>query len=130
MSHLNRSNGRADPEVIVNVCSSKLLAIQISSQVPELKFADGLSYSKTKLEEAYRNGLLEKPVKPPKVTGVPAKKDDVELIVSSFDVVPHLTLHTARSQVQELEIPKARAEKALVEHHGDVAKALEALILP
>ncbi|KAJ3478110.1 hypothetical protein NLI96_g9995 [Meripilus lineatus] len=93
MSHLNRSNGRADPEVIVN-------------------FADGLSYSKTKLEEAYRNGLLEKPVKPPKVTGVPAKKDDVELIV------------------QELEIPKARAEKALVEHHGDVAKALEALILP
>ena len=90
MSHLNRSNGRAESEVIVNVCPPKLLAISISSQAPELKFADGLSYSKTKLEEAYRNGLLEKPVKPPKVTGGPAKKDDVELIVSSFNLVPQI----------------------------------------
>lgn len=93
MTHLTRSNGRAESEVIVN-------------------FADGLAYSKTKLEEAYRNGLLEKPVKPPKALGGPVKKDDLELIA------------------QELEIPKARAEKALIEHHGDVAKALEALILP
>ena len=50
------------------------------------KFADGLAYSKAKLEEAYRNGLLEKPVKPPKGPGGTVKKDDVELIVSDSDL--------------------------------------------
>ena len=69
-------------------------------------------------------------MKPPKAPGGPVKKDDVELIVSDSDLTGQGITQSTLSQVQELEIPKARAEKALYEHHGDVAKALEALILP
>ncbi|KAI0693334.1 hypothetical protein BC835DRAFT_1083590 [Cytidiella melzeri] len=88
---MSRSNGRLEPEVIVN-------------------FADGLAYSKGKLEEAFRpGGILDKPVKLPKET-FSVKREDVDLIV------------------HELEIPRAQAEKALVAHNGDVVKALVALV--
>jgi len=91
---MSRSNGRLESEVIVN-------------------FADGLAYSKAKLEDAFRNGLLDKPVKPPKeITGVSVKRDDVDLIVHEFD------------------LPRGQAEKALVEAGGDVTKALMTLISP
>ncbi|KAI0759491.1 hypothetical protein BC629DRAFT_1548786 [Irpex lacteus] len=88
---MSRSNGRLEPEVIVN-------------------FADGMAYSKGKLEEAFRpGGILDKPVKQPKET-FSIKREDVDLIV------------------HELEIPRAQAEKALATHGGDVVKTLIALI--
>ncbi|KAI0345101.1 hypothetical protein BDW22DRAFT_1426799 [Trametopsis cervina] len=88
---MSRSNGRLEPEVIVN-------------------FADGLAYSKGKLEEAFRpGGILDKPVKGPKETHA-VKREDVDLIV------------------HELEIPRLQAEQALAAHDGDVTKTLIALI--
>ncbi|PFH51707.1 hypothetical protein AMATHDRAFT_58507 [Amanita thiersii Skay4041] len=91
---MSRSNGRLEPEVIIN-------------------FADGFSYSKGKLEEAFRpGGILEKA--PPKAHKDPlpssVKKEDVDLIVNEF------------------EISRQRAEKALAEHDGDLGKALRALL--
>ncbi|KAF9469402.1 hypothetical protein BDZ94DRAFT_1182231 [Collybia nuda] len=93
---MSRSNGRLEPEVIVN-------------------FSDGFSYAKGKMEEAFRTGgLMDKA--PPKSVKDPAvaslKREDIDLIVHEF------------------EIPRAQAEKALVEHGGDVSKTLQALINP
>ncbi|THH08312.1 hypothetical protein EW145_g2776 [Phellinidium pouzarii] len=86
-------NGRPEPEVIVN-------------------FADGLAYSKGKMEEAFRNGLFDKkPSKAPK-DSFNAKKEDVELIL------------------RELEIPRVQAERALADAKGDLSAALLALIKP
>ncbi|RDB22257.1 hypothetical protein Hypma_010664 [Hypsizygus marmoreus] len=93
---MSRSNGRPEPEVIMN-------------------FADGFSYSKGKMDEAFRaGGILEKsPTKTPKDPAVTAlKREDVDLIVHEF------------------EIPRAHAEKALVENGGDVEKTLVALVIP
>ncbi len=46
-----------------------------------LQFADGMAYSKGKLEEAFRpGGILDKPVKQPKET-FSIKREDVDLIV-------------------------------------------------
>ncbi|KAF8077619.1 hypothetical protein FPV67DRAFT_3789 [Lyophyllum atratum] len=93
---MSRSNGRPEPEVIMN-------------------FADGFSYSKGKMEEAFRaGGILDKtPAKVAKDPAVAAlKREDVDLIVHEF------------------EIPRSQAEKALVDNGGDVAKALLALITP
>jgi hypothetical protein len=55
------------------------------------------------------------------------KKDDIDLIVRArphflefgFD---HFT------QVSEFEVPRSKAEKALAENNGDIAKTLNALI--
>ncbi|CAL1705460.1 unnamed protein product [Somion occarium] len=89
---MSRSNGRPEAEVIVN-------------------FADGMSYNKGKLEEAYRSGgILEKPVKHSKEAHS-AKREDIDLIV------------------HELDLTRAQAEKVLAESGGDVRKALEKLIL-
>ena len=45
------------------------------------QFADGLSYSKGKMEEAFRpGGLLEKPYKATKDTAA-VKREDVDIIV-------------------------------------------------
>ncbi|KAH8106941.1 hypothetical protein BXZ70DRAFT_1003832 [Cristinia sonorae] len=91
---MSRSNGRPEPEVIVN-------------------FADGYAYSKGKLEEAFRNGILDKPpVKPPKDSVGPVKREDVDLIV------------------HELEITRSQAEKALHENGGNIVKTLQYLITP
>ncbi|KAF9053216.1 hypothetical protein BJ165DRAFT_848856 [Panaeolus papilionaceus] len=94
MSH---SNGRPEAEVIVN-------------------YADGLAYSKYKMEEAFRSGgFLDKPtakapVKPKDPSIAALKREDVDLIVSEF------------------EIPRAQAEKVLSENGGSVQEALRALI--
>ncbi|OCH93840.1 hypothetical protein OBBRIDRAFT_724013 [Obba rivulosa] len=87
MSHLSRANGRPEAEVIVN-------------------FADGYSYSKGKMEEAFRSGLMDKPSVKAKETHA-LKREDVDILVN------------------ELEIPRAQAEKMLAATKGDVAKALE-----
>ncbi|GLB34613.1 hypothetical protein LshimejAT787_0201780 [Lyophyllum shimeji] len=93
---MSQSNGRPEPEVIMN-------------------FADGFSYSKNRMEEAFRaGGILDraptKPAKDPAVTAL--KREDVDLII------------------QEFEIARPRAEKALAENGGDVVKTLLALITP
>ncbi|KIP08732.1 hypothetical protein PHLGIDRAFT_68854 [Phlebiopsis gigantea 11061_1 CR5-6] len=62
-----RSNGRPEPEVIVN-------------------FNDGLAYSKGKMEQAFHaGGLLEKPYKAAKDT-LTVKREDVDLIVHELEI--------------------------------------------
>ncbi|KDQ61185.1 hypothetical protein JAAARDRAFT_191290 [Jaapia argillacea MUCL 33604] len=92
MSLSRNSNGRPEPEVIVN-------------------FIDGYSYSKGKMEEAFRSGLFDKPTKSAKES-VPLKKDDIDLIVSEFDLL------------------RPQAEKILTDHGGDITKALGSLVAP
>ncbi|KAI0273524.1 hypothetical protein BC834DRAFT_966040 [Gloeopeniophorella convolvens] len=75
-----------------------------------VNYADGYAYSKGKFEEGLRVIFSEKPAKPAKPPA--AKKEDVDVIVS------------------ELEIPRAQAEKALLDNDGDLAKTLQALITP
>jgi len=69
---MSRSNGRLEPEVIVN-------------------YGDGCAYSKYKLEEAFRTGgLLDKPVttttKPPAKGEHSLKKEDIDVIVHEFEI--------------------------------------------
>jgi len=75
-------------------------------------FADGLSYSKNKMDEILKSGALDKLPLRHKEHHPHVKREDVELIV------------------HELEIPKSQAEKALHEAGGDVSKALKALVTP
>ncbi|KAI0034057.1 hypothetical protein K488DRAFT_84392 [Vararia minispora EC-137] len=84
-----RRNGYPEAEVIVG-------------------FADGLSYSKAKLEEALRI-VLDRPAAA-KAKASAFKKEDVDLLVN------------------ELDISRGQAEKALAEHDGDVQKALHSLV--
>ncbi|KAI0748445.1 hypothetical protein C8Q80DRAFT_739155 [Daedaleopsis nitida] len=87
-----RSNGRPEPEVIAN-------------------FADGNSYSKGKLEEAFRTLRLDRPYpKPVKAAPGHFKSEDIDLIV------------------QEFEVPRAQAEKILGEADGKVTEALQRLV--
>ncbi|RPD66538.1 hypothetical protein L226DRAFT_530629 [Lentinus tigrinus ALCF2SS1-7] len=88
-----RSNGRLpEPEVIAN-------------------FLDGNSYSKGKLDEAFRALRLDKPY-PKHAKAGPShfKAEDIELLI------------------QEFELTRPQAEKELAEADGDVAKALQHLI--
>ncbi|KAF7295630.1 hypothetical protein MIND_01103200 [Mycena indigotica] len=93
------ANGRPEPEVIVN-------------------FGDGFAYSKQAMGEAFRaGGLLDRPpavlhAHPPltKAQRELIKREDVDVIVSEF------------------EIPKAQAERVLVEHKGNLQDALRALV--
>ncbi|KAI0277722.1 hypothetical protein BGY98DRAFT_978402 [Russula aff. rugulosa BPL654] len=91
------------------------LPFQRSNGHPEpeviVNYADGYAYSKSKFEEGLRVVLADKPAKPAK-THSGLKKEDIDLIVS------------------ELEIPRAQAEKALLENDGDITKTLQALITP
>ncbi|KAI0723847.1 hypothetical protein C8T65DRAFT_734355 [Cerioporus squamosus] len=90
-----RSNGRLpEPEVIAN-------------------FLDGNSYSKGKLDEAFRALRLDKPYpKPAKAGPSHYKPEDIELLVHEF------------------ELTRAQAEKVLAEVDGNVAEALQRLIAP
>jgi len=104
---MSRSNGRLEPEVIVN-------------------YGDGFAYSKYKMEEAFRiGGFLDKPAaKPPAAIShsgggssgkgdpslPPLKKEDVDIIVHEF------------------EIPRIQAEKVLAENGADLEKALRVLV--
>jgi hypothetical protein len=130
MSLGRTSNGRVgDPEVIVNVRildNFCVLSAHIVSQ-----FHDGFAYSKGKMEEVFRSGLFDKqPTKPMKEIGL-AKREDVDLIVTAILTFEYgSTLIILSTQVHELEIPRAQAEKALTENGGDLEKALRALITP
>ncbi|KAJ3570231.1 hypothetical protein NP233_g4549 [Leucocoprinus birnbaumii] len=65
-----RSNGRPEPEVIMN-------------------FVDGYSYVKARLEDAYRaGGILEKPpAKAPRDPSLASlKREDVDLVVHEFEI--------------------------------------------
>jgi len=66
-----RSNGRPEPEVIVN-------------------FADGYSYSKGKMEEIFRNGFLTQPAlkKPQQITSA-KRTEDVDLLVHELEITRH-----------------------------------------
>jgi len=68
---MSRSNGRPEPEVIIN-------------------YADGFAYSKGKMDEAFRpGGILDGkgPVKAVKDNSSHAfKKEDVDLIVHEFEI--------------------------------------------
>ncbi|KAI1788410.1 hypothetical protein LXA43DRAFT_644109 [Ganoderma leucocontextum] len=88
-----RSNGRLpEPEVIVN-------------------FLDGNSYSKGKLEEAFRTLRLDKPYpKPAKAAPSSHRAEDIDLIV------------------QEFEVTRAQAEKILTEANGNIGDALQRLL--
>ncbi|KAJ7143121.1 hypothetical protein C8R43DRAFT_1015645 [Mycena crocata] len=99
MALASRTNGRPEPEVIMN-------------------YGDGFSYVKATMQDAFRpGGILDKPptvlhaVAPlTKAQRESIRRDDVDLIVNEF------------------EIPKAQAERVLVEHKGNVTDALRALV--
>ncbi|KAL7283708.1 hypothetical protein ACG7TL_003144 [Trametes sanguinea] len=84
-----RSNGRPEAEVIVN-------------------FLDGQSYSKGKVEEAFRTLRLDKPYpKPAKAAPSFFKAEDLDLIAQEFDIT------------------RGQAEKVLTEAQGNVGEALK-----
>ncbi|KAG6812410.1 hypothetical protein H0H92_002986 [Tricholoma furcatifolium] len=106
MTEIVEENRRMEEEI-------KRLHEQLGSDWALGHFADGFSYSKGKLEEAFRaGGILEKaPARAAKDPAIAAlKKEDVDLIVN------------------ELEIPRPEAEKALLENGGDLVKTLYALV--
>ena len=80
-----------------------------------------------------RSGALDKLPPRQKESHPHVKREDVELIVSrGFKRMGGRwgTDCHRRIQVQELEIPKSQAEKALHEAGGDMSKALRALMTP
>ncbi|KZT27312.1 hypothetical protein NEOLEDRAFT_1176743 [Neolentinus lepideus HHB14362 ss-1] len=78
-----------------------------------VNYQDGYAYSKGKMEEAFRSGLFEKPAQKSKDTlKVASKKEDIDLIMNEF------------------EIPRVQAEKALAENGGDLMKTIKALLSP
>ncbi|KAF8315164.1 carbohydrate kinase [Clavulina sp. PMI_390] len=79
-----------------------------------VEFQDGLSYNKKRLEEAFASGAFEAPARKPKEAphGVDIKKDHLELLIKEF------------------EITKAQAEKALVQHKGDLTATINTLVAP
>ncbi|KAJ7907349.1 hypothetical protein B0H13DRAFT_2193877 [Mycena leptocephala] len=99
MALASRTNGRPEPEVIMN-------------------YGDGFSYVKAAMAEAFRpGGILDKPpavirstLPLTKAQRDTIRKEDVKLIVSEF------------------EIPEAKAERLLLEHKGNVADVLRALV--
>ena len=103
------------------------------------QFADGLSYSKNKMDEILKSGALDKLPPRHKEHHPHVKREDVELIVSrelgrgyvhTFPPWNEGLISNQQIQVHELEIPKSHAEKALHEAGGDVSKALKALVRP
>ncbi|EPS94766.1 hypothetical protein FOMPIDRAFT_57401 [Fomitopsis schrenkii] len=75
---MTRSNGRPEPEVIVN-------------------FADGQAYSKGKMEEIFRNGFLDKPALKHKES-ITVKREDVDVLVHELEIT--------RPQAEKLLIEK------------------------
>ncbi|KAJ7436204.1 hypothetical protein FB451DRAFT_1108886 [Mycena latifolia] len=98
MAMANRTNGRPEPEVIMN-------------------YSDGFSYVKAAMQEAFRpGGILDKPpavlhaAQPlTKLQRDTIRREDIDVIVSEF------------------EIPKAQAERVLLDHKGNLKDALRTL---
>lgn len=86
---MSRSNGRLEPEVIVNVRNLCFFPTKHINFIHQ--YADGFAYSKHKMEEAFRpGGFLDKPpAKSPHCAPTatkdaalpPPKREDVDLIV-------------------------------------------------
>ncbi|THV03931.1 hypothetical protein K435DRAFT_774590 [Dendrothele bispora CBS 962.96] len=77
-----------------------------------MNFNDGFSYSKGKLDAAYLSLIEKSPAK--QIVSKEAaslKKEDVDLIVNEF------------------EISRTEAEKALLENEKDLAKTLKSLVV-
>lgn len=92
------------------------------------QFLDGHSYSKGKLEEVFRTLRLDKPYpKPARAPSSPYKAEDIDLLVSSA-ISDSLLSSTCPLQVQEFEITRAQAEKALAEVDGNVVEALRRMV--
>ncbi|TFK36338.1 hypothetical protein BDQ12DRAFT_686755 [Crucibulum laeve] len=90
------------------LCFANLLTHTCISQ-----YADGFSYSKGKMEEAFRpGGILEKPLtkaaRDPAIAAL--KREDIDLVMHEF------------------EISRPQAERILVDNDGDLKKALESLV--
>ena len=92
------------------------------------QFLDGNSYSKGKLEEAFRTLRLDRPYpKPAKAAPTSHKAEDIDLIVS----VNRANFTGSRSselQVQEFEVTRAQAEKILTQANGNIGDALQRLL--
>ena len=88
------------------------------------------------MDEILRSGALDKLPPRQKESHPHAKREDVELIVSSKlewadgNPLERGTDSGHRTQVHELEIPKSQAEKALNEAGGDTSRALKTLVTP
>ena len=93
---MSRTNGRLEPEVIVNVRlnsqwkkENKLFNTYLTTPLilkSPLQYGDGFAYSKYKLEEAFRTGgLLDKPTTKPLAAAGKSdpslKKEDIDIIV-------------------------------------------------
>ncbi|KAK1227804.1 hypothetical protein PQX77_009179 [Marasmius sp. AFHP31] len=90
---MSRSNGtRPEPEVIMN-------------------FADGFSYVKARLDEAYLN-VVGQDLPSNQAQKTVYKKEDIDLLMNEF------------------EISRAQAEKALAANDKDITKTIQALIRP
>ena len=92
---MSRSNGRLEPEVIVNV-RDPFFVPQHRYIRSIQQYADGYAYSKHKMEEAFRpGGFLEKPPakSPHTLTKDPAlpplKREDVDIIVCPSEIKWH-----------------------------------------
>ncbi|KAG7092945.1 hypothetical protein E1B28_009247 [Marasmius oreades] len=90
MSRSNGTSTRPEPEVIMN-------------------FADGFSYVKAKLDEAYV-AVIGQDLPTAQSQKVQYKKEDLDLLINEF------------------EISKAQAEKALAANEKDLVKTVQALI--
>lgn len=92
-----------------------------------LKFSDGYSYSKGKLDSACFAILENGPVKAVKDSKPAPKKEDIDLIVRALPY-SYLCMNSYSFQVNEFEISRARAERALSDNDRDVVKTMHALI--
>lgn len=95
-----------------------------------VQFSDGLSYSKTKLEELYRSGFFDPKPKKKTVTP-PQKKEDVDFLVGTHlhSTGQRKTKDFQFSQMKEFEISKTEAEKTLAQNDGNLAKSIEYILL-
>jgi hypothetical protein len=113
-------NGRVgDPEVIVNVTMFDGIFSHFCCSRNILQFHDGFAYSKGKMEEVFRSGLLDKqPTKPTKEIAL-AKREDVDLIVTtvlSFDNSEAFLLRPYRStSLKSPELKRKRLSSRAVE---------------
>lgn len=87
------ANGRGPPDVVVAVRASARLP---KPDLTQSQFADGQSYSRTKLDEVARSGFFDPKAAAPKAKEVGhGKKEDVEYIVR---LVLSLVLSCPRSR--------------------------------
>jgi hypothetical protein len=90
-----------------------------------MQFADGMSYSKTRLDELFKSGYFDRAASRKKEVVPPQKKEDVEFIVGTR-YCANFTGPT--TQMREFDLPKLKAEKMLAQHKGDRTETIRFLI--